>query len=311
MRSTRSPWWASPARTARPPPRTRSGTCCATGRRTGGVGHAVGTTTTPEAPALQRALARCRDDGFDAVAMEVSSHALALGRVSGAHFDVGLHQPRALHLDFHGTVERYFAAKAHLFEGQFTDVGVVNTDDVHGRLLFDTASIPLVPFSIDDLVDVVVGPTSHEYTWRGRRVRVGLGGGFNVMNSLAAATACASLGIDEAEVVAALSGAPAVPGRFEPVDAGQPFTVLADYAHTPDGPGRRRCAVRRHRRRRPGDRRPAAAATADRGEASADGIGGRIDSPTWSHHLRQPGLLGGPARDATCRGCPTTTVAEL
>ena len=207
-----------------------------TGRRTEVFGTLSGRFTTPEAPALQRALAECRDDGFDAVAMEVSSHALALGRVGGAHFDVSVFTNLGRdHLDFHGTVERYFAAKARLFEAPLTDVGVVNTDDVHGRLLFDTASIPMVPFSIDDLADVVVGPTSHEYTWRRERVRVGLGGGFNVMNSLAAATACAALGIEAADVAAALSDAPAVPGRFEPVEAGQRFAVLVDYAHTPDG----------------------------------------------------------------------------
>lgn len=206
------------------------------GRRTEVFGTLSGRFTTPEAPALQRRLAACRDDGVEAVAMEVSSHALALARVAGAHFDVSVFTNLGRdHLDFHGTVERYFAAKARLFEPTLSELGVVNTDDVHGRLLFDTASIPMVGFSIDDVTDVEIGPTWHAYLWRGRRVRVGLGGEFNLMNSLAAATACAALDLAPADVAEALSTAPSVPGRFEPIDAGQDFAVLVDYAHTPDG----------------------------------------------------------------------------
>ncbi|MFN8024328.1 MAG: UDP-N-acetylmuramoyl-L-alanyl-D-glutamate--2,6-diaminopimelate ligase [Acidimicrobiales bacterium] len=207
-----------------------------TGRRTEVFGTLSGRFTTPEAPSLQRTLAGCRDEGVEAVAMEVSSHALALGRVSGTHFDVSVFTNLGRdHLDFHGTVERYFAAKARLFEPSLSDVGVVNADDVHGRLLLDTSTVPLVPFSIGDAHDLEIGPTSHAYTWRGERVRVGLGGEFNVMNSLAAATACAATGLSAADVAAALSTSPAVPGRFEPIVAGQPFSVLVDYAHTPDG----------------------------------------------------------------------------
>ncbi len=206
------------------------------GRSTEVFGTLSGRFTTPEAPDLQRELARCRDTGVQAVAMEVSSHALALGRVAGAHFDVSVFTNLGRdHLDFHGTVERYFAAKASLFEPSLTSVGVVNVDDVHGRLLYDTGSIPMVRFSSADVSEVEVGPTWHAYTWRGQRVRVGIGGDVNVMNSLAAATACAEVGVAPADVAAALSAAPAVPGRFEPVEAGQDFAVLVDYAHTPDG----------------------------------------------------------------------------
>jgi UDP-N-acetylmuramoyl-L-alanyl-D-glutamate--2,6-diaminopimelate ligase len=168
--------------------------------------------------------------------MEVSSHALQLDRVAGAHFDVSVFTNLGRdHLDLHGTVERYFAAKARLFERTLTEVGVVNIDDVHGRLLFDTADIALVPFSLDDASDIEIGATWHAYSWRGQRVSVGIGGEFNLMNSLAAATACVAAGFAEAEVAAALSAAPPVPGRFEPIGAGQPFAVLVDYAHTPDG----------------------------------------------------------------------------
>jgi UDP-N-acetylmuramoyl-L-alanyl-D-glutamate--2,6-diaminopimelate ligase len=156
--------------------------------------------------------------------------------VAGAHFDVAVFTNLGRdHLDLHGTVERYFAAKARLFEPSLSDVGVVNADDVHGRLLLDTASIDVVPYSIDDVTDVEIGPTWHSYTWRGQRVSVGFGGAFNLMNSLAAITACAIDGTSAADVAQAISIAPPVPGRFEPIDAGQPFSVLVDYAHTPDG----------------------------------------------------------------------------
>jgi UDP-N-acetylmuramoyl-L-alanyl-D-glutamate--2,6-diaminopimelate ligase len=102
-------------------------------------------------------------------------------------------------------------------------------------LLVDAAPIPMVGFSADELVDLVVTPTEHSYTWRGQHVRVGIGGAFNAMNSLAAATAAAELGLAADIVAAGLGGAGTVPGRFEPVRAGQDFAVIVDFAHTPDG----------------------------------------------------------------------------
>jgi UDP-N-acetylmuramoyl-L-alanyl-D-glutamate--2,6-diaminopimelate ligase len=208
----------------------------ASGRETEVYGTLSGKHTTPEAPDLQRNLASARDRGVSAVAMEVSSHALLLHRVAGAHVDVAVFTNLGRdHLDLHGTVERYFAAKAMLFDPLLAGHGVVNTDDLHGRLLFDTAPIPMTAFSAADATDVEIGPTHHAYTWRGRRVRVGIGGEFNMMNSLAAATACAVAGLDEALIADALAHARPVPGRFEPIDVGQPFSVVVDYAHTPDG----------------------------------------------------------------------------
>jgi UDP-N-acetylmuramoyl-L-alanyl-D-glutamate--2,6-diaminopimelate ligase len=208
----------------------------AAGRSVQVLGTLSGVHTTPEAPDLQRQLAEWRDAGVDAVSMEVSSHALALHRVAGARFDVAVFTNLGRdHLDLHGTVERYFAAKALLFEPRLADAGVVNVDDVHGRLLFDSASIPMTPFSIDDVDELHVGPTYHEYRWRGVHVSVGMGGAFNAMNSLAAATACLTMGVDEQVIAEALAQAAPVPGRFEPIVAGQPFAVIVDYAHTPDG----------------------------------------------------------------------------
>ncbi|MCU1393017.1 MAG: murE [Ilumatobacteraceae bacterium] len=207
----------------------------ALGRRTGVIGTLSGAHTTPEAPELQGRLAAFRDEGCSAVAMEVSSHALALDRVGGTRFRVGIFTNLGRdHLDLHGTQERYFAAKARLFEPDLTEVGVVNVDDVHGRLLADAASIPIVRCSNDDASDIEVGPFELSYTWRGEHLRIGLGGRFNVANSLAAATALAEIGHTPAAICAAIATTPPVRGRFEPVDAGQDFVVVIDYAHTPD-----------------------------------------------------------------------------
>lgn len=206
------------------------------GMPTGVIGTLTGKHTTPESPELQALLRGFLDDGRAAAVMEVSSHALALDRVAGCHFDVAVFTNLGRdHLDLHGTVERYFAAKALLFRPELTSLGAANVDDVHGRLLVDTAPVPMVGFGAEDMTDLVVTPTRHAYIWRGHRVEVALGGAFNAMNSLAAATAASALGLDDAVIAAGLATARPVPGRFEPVEAGQPFAVIVDYAHTPDG----------------------------------------------------------------------------
>ncbi len=205
------------------------------GSPTGVIGTLSGAHTTPESPELQQRLAGFVEQGCASVAMEVSSHALALDRVLGTRFRVGVFTNLGRdHLDLHGTQERYFAAKARLFESDLTQHGVVNIDDVHGRLLVDAASIPMSTFSATDATDIVVRAFEHEYTWRGEFVRVGIGGHFNVLNSLAAATTLEVLGYTPSQIAAALATTTAVPGRFEPVDAGQEFVVIVDYAHTPD-----------------------------------------------------------------------------
>ena len=208
----------------------------ASGISTGVIGTLTGRHTTPEAPDLQQQLSAFVTEGRGAVVMEVSSHALQLHRVAGTHFRAGVFTNLGRdHLDLHGTVEQYFAAKAQLFRPALTDVGVANVDDPHGRLLVDAAPIPMVGFSVDDASDVMVSATEHEYTWRGRRVRVPIGGRFNVMNSLAAATTAEAVGVSIDAIIAGLASVAQVPGRFEAVRAGQPFDVIVDYAHTPDG----------------------------------------------------------------------------
>lgn len=218
----------------------------AAGQRTTVIGTLSGPKTTPEAPELQERLAGARDAREQAVVMEVSSHALAMQRVDGTRFAAGVFTNLGNdHLDLHGTAEAYFRAKARLFTPELATVGITNVDDAHGRLLLDVAAIDMVPYSRDDATDVVVTADHHEITWRGARLVVGLGGAFNVSNTLAAATTAATLGIDLADIVSGLADVAPVPGRFERVRAERPagaasgdtdeIAVIVDYAHTPDG----------------------------------------------------------------------------
>ena len=112
---------------------------------------------------------------------------------------------------------------------------MVNADDPHGRLLLDAAEIPTVSYSLADVADLDLRPSGSAFTWRGERVGVPIGGRHNIMNALAAATAAAELGIPIHTIATGIGNAGPVPGRFEPIDEGQPFSVVVDYAHTPDG----------------------------------------------------------------------------
>ena len=212
----------------------------AAGRPTGVIGTLHGPRTTPEAPELQAELRQFRDEGAAAAVLEVSSHALALHRARGTRFDAVVFTNLGHdHLDLHGSPEEYFRAKASLFDEAYAPVGVVNVDDIHGRLIADAATIRIVPFSIDDAVDLAVTATGHRYTWSGHDVVVPLGGRFNVWNSLAALTTAEAIGIDADVAARALAGVDQVPGRFELVDSPiarqRGITVVVDYAHTPDG----------------------------------------------------------------------------
>ncbi|MDQ3146272.1 MAG: UDP-N-acetylmuramoyl-L-alanyl-D-glutamate--2,6-diaminopimelate ligase, partial [Actinomycetota bacterium] len=206
------------------------------GRPTGVIGTLSGALTTPDSPELQARLAAFRHEGVTAVAMEVSSHALVLHRVEGCTFAVAVFTNLSRdHLDFHASMEDYFAAKARLFDPGRSAVAVVNADDPHGRLLADAARIRTVRYGLDDVTGLEVGVRASTGTWRGQRLVVPLGGVFNVSNALAAATAAAELGIEPADIVGGLAEAGGVPGRFEVVELGAPFSVVVDYAHTPDG----------------------------------------------------------------------------
>ena len=196
--------------------------------------------TTPEAPDLQRLLATMVERGVGAAAMEVSSHGLDQRRVDGTRFACAVFTNLSQdHLDYHPTMDDYFAAKAMLFEPDRTASAVVNVDDAYGRRLLGRG-VPTTTYGIDadaDLRATEVRTTGEGSTFSvdGRRVSTPLRGRFNVENCLAAIGAARALGIDDAVAVAGIEAVRGVPGRVETVEAGQPFLVLVDYAHTPDG----------------------------------------------------------------------------
>jgi UDP-N-acetylmuramoyl-L-alanyl-D-glutamate--2,6-diaminopimelate ligase len=211
----------------------------AAGRPCGVVGTLSGARTTPEAPELQALLADHRRRGDAAVAMEVSSHGLDQHRVDAVRFAVAVFTNLSSeHLDYHGTMEDYFAAKSRLFTSEFTDRAVVCVDDGWGRRLLDALArrgeLELHPYGLADAADVELAPGGARFRWRGQDVALRLTGRFNVANALGAATAALAVGLDPATIARGLAAAPPVPGRFEPVEAGQPFTVLVDYSHKPD-----------------------------------------------------------------------------
>ncbi len=206
------------------------------GRPTAVLGTLSGERTTPEAPELQRQLARFVAEGMDAAAIEVSSHALDQHRVDATRFAVAVFTNLSRdHLDHHGSMEEYFRAKARLFRPDLAERAVVCTDDPHGRLLRDAADVPTTGYSARDATDVAVSLSGTTFTWRGQHVALPLLGRFNVLNALAALEAAVALGVDPAAAAAGASSTEPVPGRFERVDDGVGPAVVVDYAHTPDG----------------------------------------------------------------------------
>ncbi len=195
--------------------------------------------TTPEAPDLHRLLYRMAEEGVGAVAMEVSSHGLHQHRVGGARYDCAVFTNLSQdHLDYHPTFEDYFEAKARLFTPATADLAAVNADDAFGRRLLDTG-VPTTTYGIDgpaDLraEDVVVSADGVAFRAGGVAVRSRLRGRFSVYNCLAALAAAGGIGIDAAVAARGIAAVAGVPGRNEPVEAGQPFLVMVDYAHTPD-----------------------------------------------------------------------------
>jgi UDP-N-acetylmuramoyl-L-alanyl-D-glutamate--2,6-diaminopimelate ligase len=205
----------------------------------GGVEEAV-ERTTPEAIDLQHTFRRMIEGGDKAVAMEVSSHAMVLHRADAIHFDVAVFTNLTQdHLDFHTDMEDYFAAKRMLFDGAAPGVRIVNVDDPYGRRL--TEEFDCLTFSAEGAdadyraTDVEFDAGGASFTVAGKAdVRTGMPGHFNVANALGAFAAAEALGVDAATAAAGLAEAARVPGRFEPIDEGQGFAVLVDYAHTPD-----------------------------------------------------------------------------
>jgi len=210
--------------------------------------------TTPESPDLQSLLARMRDAGCKAAAMEVSSHALAQHRADAIAFDAAVFTNLTQdHLDYHKTMDAYFEAKASLFDRLVPDGtkrprAVVNAEDRYGHMLLERLSragskVQVLTFGLGARCDFratdikfdATGSTFH-LTAKGRQylVRLPLIGHFNILNALAALAATAGVGTEVRAAVAALANAPQVPGRLERVPARRNFQVFVDYAHTDD-----------------------------------------------------------------------------
>jgi UDP-N-acetylmuramoyl-L-alanyl-D-glutamate--2,6-diaminopimelate ligase len=207
--------------------------------------------TTPESIALQGMLAGMRDGGFKAASLEVSSHALVQNRVRGIEFDAAVFTNLTQdHLDYHGTMEAYFEAKALFFTllaGQTRKKGraVINTDDRYGRRLIDRigSSLPVITygqgsncaFRAGNIRYAATGTTFRlDAKGRSYLVRTPLIGLFNVYNTLAALAAVSSMGLELRRAVTAAATIPQVPGRLQRVDGRRNFQAFVDYAHTPD-----------------------------------------------------------------------------
>jgi UDP-N-acetylmuramoyl-L-alanyl-D-glutamate--2,6-diaminopimelate ligase len=200
--------------------------------------------TTPEAIDLQATFRGMVEGGDRACAMEVSSHALVLRRSDGIRFAVAAFTNLTQdHLDFHADMEDYFLAKRRLFEGGRPERAVINLDDPYGDRL--AAEFEALTFSArgDEradyrAVEASFGPTGSRFRCLAPdgevEVALPLPGRFNIENALCAIACARALGIALTDTVAALAVADRVPGRFEPVDEGQPYAVIVDYAHTPD-----------------------------------------------------------------------------
>lgn len=199
--------------------------------------------TTPEASDLQRLLAEMRDEEVELVAAEVSSHALALGRVSATRFAVAAFTNLSQdHLDFHGDMDSYREAKRRLFTEYDVGTAVINIDDPTGRALADGFAGRLLrvgtagDVSVSGATTTNAGTSFHMTTpWGTAGLTAPVVGSFNLLNAVVAASCALALGVGFDDVVAGLQRLDAVPGRFEKVSGEDPVQVVVDYAHTPAG----------------------------------------------------------------------------
>lgn len=212
--------------------------------------------TTPEAPDLQALLAMMLEDGAGAVAMEVSSHALAYGRTAGIHYAVAAFTNLTQdHLDFHADLEDYFEAKAKLFTPGYTGFSVINVDDAYGRRIAQRLTDAGQPHWTFSSSGGQHANQDHPAHWRAENVEpasrgsrftlvgpdgtrlaasVQLPGGFNVSNAMAAIVTLIAAGVDPRTAAAGVASVPGVPGRMQRIEAGQQYLAVVDYAHTPD-----------------------------------------------------------------------------
>ena len=200
--------------------------------------------TTPEAIDLQRLFREMIDTGNRSVAVEASSHGAALRRLDRVRFDALVFTNLSRdHLDLHGTMDEYFAAKRRLFMGPQPPPAAVNVSDEWGRLLADDLEdlhrAPLVTFGLDEQAEIrpeklVLDARGSRFEAAGVAIETRLRGRFNLENVLGAVAAGLLLDLGEDAIAAGIASVEGVPGRFEAIDEGQPFAVVVDYAHTPD-----------------------------------------------------------------------------
>jgi UDP-N-acetylmuramoyl-L-alanyl-D-glutamate--2,6-diaminopimelate ligase len=214
------------------------------------------TRTTPEAAELQALVATMRERHCRNLVMEVSSHAIELERIRGSYFAaVGFTNLSQDHLDFHGTMENYFAAKSKLFTYEYADQAFINIDDAHGQILAENTELPVQSIS----------RFNESATWHYTRIEEGISysnvsirgiggilidsrttirGGYNFDNLLMAVAICVESGIDPMDIQTLIPHLVGAVGRLEPVNLGQNFTALVDYAHSPDAVARVLAAAR-------------------------------------------------------------------
>ncbi len=208
--------------------------------------------TTPDVVDLQHILAQMVEEGVTHCIMEVSSHALALGRVAGVEYDTAVFTNLTQdHLDFHKTFENYLAAKCKLFEqvSAMNQVkspkgAVINIDDPYGERVLAKTTAPTITYGTKGNgtleatnIEITAKNSAYEIIFEGQEnhVSMKIAGLFNVYNTLAAIGACLQEKISLEAIIQSLASFTAVPGRFELIEEGQPFAVVVDYAHTPDG----------------------------------------------------------------------------
>lgn len=209
------------------------------------------THTTPDVVTLQKTFLQMKEENVTVAAMEVSSHALVQGRVHGCDFDVAVFTNLTQdHLDYHGTMEEYAHAKSLLFSQlgnaykKPLKYAVINLDDDYAEIMLQATAVPVYTYSLENkrahfsVSNIQTSNTGTKFTLHSpegsKRVTIQMVGLFSIYNVLAALAAGYALGYRLEEMIVSLGEVKGVPGRFELVNAGQDFTIIVDYAHTPD-----------------------------------------------------------------------------
>ncbi len=199
--------------------------------------------TTPESLELQELFSEMVKQGVEMVVMEVSSHSLALNRVDGCQFDIGVFTNLTQdHLDFHGSMEKYLIAKTKLF--QQCKIGIINVDDDSSEFILKNGTCKMISFGIENKADVRAkdidvsekGVRFQVESMHGQeKIMLRIPGLFSVYNALGSIAACLELGLNLDQIQKGLAIAKGVPGRAQVVRTGKDYTIIIDYAHTPDG----------------------------------------------------------------------------